>query len=151
MTHLRRIPTIATWVSTVMLALTLLLAAASYWLNPWANYLSIGNDFHAGVEWRRNVDIRLVFFNDAAYGPYNGSMTSVMGAPPIDEERAFGDTAGIYYRYFRDGADTLWTLKLSLWYPAGLFALFPCWQGFRTLWQTTQPIDLDNDLTPLDS
>lgn len=133
----QRLFRIATWACTVLLALTVAFAVSSHWLNPWSHRLSFGNHFHVSVFWSHDLDIRLVFFNDANYGPYKGSMMSIVGAPPIDEKRAFGDTAGIYYRYFRDGPDTLWTLMLSIWYPAVLFSLLPGWYGLRRVWSAS--------------
>lgn len=79
-----------------------------------------------------------MFFNDADYGPYRGSMLGVVDDqgnvyPPREEEAYFGDTAGIYYRYFRWPDATLSTLMVSLWYPAALFTVIPaCWWFLRS-------------------
>ena len=121
-----RAVTIATWSCAAFVALLLGLATASVWINPWDHYLSISQQFHIGI-WGRGVDIRLVFFNDADYGPYRGSMISLDGNPPVDRAVYFGDTAGIYYRYFGVTDSSLWTLMLSIWYPIALLAILPVW------------------------
>jgi hypothetical protein len=45
----------------------------------------------------------------------------------------YGDLPGIYYRYFEWASRTtsLWTLAVSMWYPAALFAMLPTWQFIR--------------------
>ena len=107
-----------------MVALLLGLSIASVWINPWDQYFSISRQFHIGI-WGQGLDVRLVFFNDADYGPYRGSMISLDGDPPLDRAVYFGDTAGIYYRYFRVAGSSLWTLMLLIWYPIALFATLP--------------------------
>ncbi|MDB5392332.1 MAG: hypothetical protein JWM11_7978 [Planctomycetaceae bacterium] len=94
--------------------------------NPWEHYLSFNKSFHVGV-WNREFDSRIVFFNDAEYGPYRGSLIGLEGSDPsLDPQiRAFGDTWGIYYRDLRWPDERLWTLMVSLWYPIILFALPP--------------------------
>jgi len=119
----------ATVLSTVLLAVAMLLFLAGYVFSPWEQYLSFGGDFHIGV-CARGLDSRIVFFNDAEYGPYRGSIIGIVGAdgnvyPPLERQRAFGDSWGIYYRYFQWSDSTLWTLTVTLWYPIGLFAIIP--------------------------
>ncbi len=121
----RQTLTIATWVSGALLSLMLVLAFASIWINPWDHRLSLSDGFHVGVL-GRGFDVRLAFFNDADYGPYRGSITR------LDEHPVrvlhFGDTAGVYYRYFRWADYTLWTLMVSVWYPTAFFAILPAWR-----------------------
>jgi hypothetical protein len=123
----------ASIISTLLLVLTLIFCVASIWINPWNYRLSLSNNFHLGV-WGQTFDIRLVIFNDAEYGPYRGSIISVSDGqgnefPKVDRKIGFGDTAGVYYRYFRwPDSTVLWTLMISLWYFVALFAILP------TLW-----------------
>lgn len=127
---------IATWISTGCLGFTLVLAIASAWINPWDHHLSISEDFHIGV-WGRGWDVRLVFFNDRNYGPYRGSVISLDGFPVMQQELGFGDTAGIYLRYFHWSHETLWTFMLLIWYPTVMFAILPVWQLLRRNTGTT--------------
>lgn len=113
-----------------MLIAMLGLAVYSLWMNPWDHRLSVGQHFHVSV-WGGDWDIRLVFFNDADYGPYRGSTISVDGNPPLRRELYFGDTAGVYYRYFGLAGSALWTLMVSIWYPVALFSILPSWQLLR--------------------
>jgi hypothetical protein len=77
------------------------------------------------------LDPRLAIFNDPI-GPYLGSIVGLEGTDSPKSEVAFGDFAGIYYRYFlfEDG-ETNWTLMVSLWYPLVLFACLPTIWIFR--------------------
>jgi hypothetical protein len=45
----------------------------------------------------------------------------------------YGDLPGIYYRHFTWASQktSLWTLAVSLWYPAALCAVLPIWQFAR--------------------
>lgn len=57
----------------------------------------------------------------------------LVGDESAVERRAFGDTLGIYYRYFRwtvSGA-TLWTLSVSLVYPLAMFTVLPLVWAWR--------------------
>ena len=135
----QRVLTVATWFSVALLGVTLLLAVASFWINPWDHRLPFADRFHVGV-WRRGWDIRLVFFNDAEYGPYHGSIIQLADEqgnlyPPLESDVRLGDTAGVYFRYFRWADATLWTFMVFIWYPAAVFAILPayCWiRRFRT-------------------
>lgn len=125
-----------TVLSTVLLAFAILLFFAGYVISPWEQYLSFSGDFHVAV-WGRGLDSRIVFFNDAEYGPYRGSIIGLVGPdgnvyPPLERERAFGDSWGIYYRYFQWSDSTLWTLMVTLWYPIALFALIPMTRLLRS-------------------
>lgn len=104
-------------------AISLILSAATFVLNPWNHRLSLGPEFHVGV-WRFGHDSlgRIMFFSDREYGPYRGSLIDLkfgdVIVSPFDRRVEWGDTCGIYYRWFhRPDGTTLWTLALSLWYP----------------------------------
>jgi len=119
-----------TALSTALCGLAILLFVGGYKLSPWEYRLSFGDSFHVGVWARGGLDSRIVFFNDAEYGPYRGSIIGLVGSngslyPPLDRDVRFGDTWGVYYRYFQRGGGTLWTLMVSLWYPIALFAILP--------------------------
>ena len=120
---------IATVVSAVMLAVSILLFLVGYVFNPWDYHVSFSDDSYVGV-WSRGLDSRLVIFNDAEYGPYLGSIIGLVGAdgniyPPIEREEAYGDSLGVYYRAFQWADSTFWTLMVTLWYPVALFAIMP--------------------------
>jgi len=120
---------LATAISTALLFLFLLLFVTGYLTNPWNHYLSINDSFHVCV-WNRGLDSRIVFFNDAEYGPYRGSIIGIEGADGNVStqrlrENAFIDAWGIYYRYFQWPKAKIWTLMISLWYPILLFAILP--------------------------
>ncbi|MFW6114477.1 MAG: hypothetical protein ACOC7K_01925 [bacterium] len=116
-------------ISFSLLAVILALAIASIWIHPWNHRLTITEGFHIGA-WGRDWDVRLVLCNDLDYGPYCGSIIGIVDdegnvQPPLEDEAHFGDMAGIYYRYFRWADATLWTLMVSLWYPASMSAVLP--------------------------
>lgn len=116
--------------STTLLVLTILLFVGGYKLSPWEYRLSFGDSFHVGVWARDGLDSRIVFFNDAGYGPCRGSIIGLVGSdgnvyPPRIREVYIGDTWGVYYRYFQWIDGTLWTLMVSLWYPIVFFAMLP--------------------------
>jgi hypothetical protein len=120
---------LATILSTVMLGIASLLFLLGFFLNPWDHHLSCGEKFHVAV-WNRGLDSRLVFFNNAQYGPYRGSLLGILDAegnvyPKRKWEQSFGDSWGAYYRYFQWTDATLWTLMISLWYPISAFAIIP--------------------------
>lgn len=125
----RRAFKIVTVVSTVLLAITVLLFLAGFVISPSDHYVSFNDDFHVGI-WGGGLDSRIVFFNDAEYGPYHGSIIGLVHAdgdvhPPLVREEAFGNSWGIYYRYFQWSDATLWTLAVTLWYPIAIFAITP--------------------------
>lgn len=118
----RRAFNIVTLASTVLLAITIALWVMTFWLNPWDHYISLGSHFHISVWGNEHSIGRVVLFNSISYGPYRGS---IINASAILSEAHFGDTAGIYFRYFRFHQGILWTLMLSLWYPLALFSIAP--------------------------
>jgi hypothetical protein len=135
----RRLLNFVSVVSTVMLAFAVLLFLAGYFFHPSDYSLTVSDDCHVGV-WGRGFDSRIVFFNDREYGPYRGSIIGLTDAdgnlyPPLEEKAAFGDSWGIYYRYFRWSDSTLWTLMVSLWYAISLFAIVP---GIRLMRRTSR-------------
>ena len=112
-----------------MLVISILLFLVGYIASPWDYYLSFSDDSHVGV-CTRGLDSRFVFFNDAEYGPYSGSIIGLVDEdgniyPPLEREEAFGNSWGIYYRYFPRSGSTLWTLTVTLWYPIAVFAIMP--------------------------
>jgi hypothetical protein len=120
---------IAVSASAVLLVITLAVVIAGIWANPWDHAISFNQDFYIAV-WNRGFDSRLVFFNDREYGPYRGSIIALVDSAkprsPFERELRFGDTWGIYYRYFRwPNGQVLWTLMMSLWYPVAIFAILP--------------------------
>ena len=125
----RRALKILTVLSTMVHGAAVLLFLGGFGLNPWDHYVSFSDSCHVGV-WGRGFDSRIVFFSDAEYGPYCGSIIGLVDAdghvyPPLEHEEAFGDSWGIYYRYFQWSDATLWTLMVSLWYPIVIFAIMP--------------------------
>jgi hypothetical protein len=105
----------------VPLTISLLILLVAPFLDPAENHVSFGRTFHVSAECRK-FDSRIVFFNDSEYGPYCGSVIGLSDDdgnvyPPLERQLGFGNTWGIYYRYFRWSDATLWTLTVSLWYP----------------------------------
>ncbi len=130
----RRTLNVITLVSTVLLVETLVLLLVSPSIKPRDHHLTLGDNFHIGVFGRR-----LTFFNDSNYGPYRGSIIGFVDdqgnlQPTLEREIGFGETLGVYYRYFRwnDGG-VLWTLMISLWYPTILFSVLPILWYIRLL------------------
>ena len=126
-------------ISALLMACTVILWAWSFWTDPYKSNLSASNAFHIGL-----YDGRVEFFSDK-FGPYHGSIIALTSPErPIErifaERRGFGDTAGIYYRYFRwaNSGAVLWTLSVSLFYPMIVFAVLPLtwtWKGRQRIWQ----------------
>ena len=120
---------IATLISIVLVIATALLIVVSYFFSPWEHYyVSFTERAHVGV-WGRGLDPRIVFFNHPD-GPYCGSIIGIIDSegnlhPPLIREESFGDSWGIYYRYFQWADAKLWTLMVSLWYPLAIFAILP--------------------------
>ena len=116
--------------SWIGLAITLMLVVASIWTDAYNHHLSLTDELHVGVGMYGGLNPRLVIFNNDEYGPYRGSIIAFTDSQgntiggPIDE-RYFGDTAGIYYRWFLWPKGPLWTLMISLWYPATFFSVLP--------------------------
>ncbi|MEX0712327.1 MAG: hypothetical protein WD278_08250 [Pirellulales bacterium] len=114
------------------------LVLAGYVFRPWEHSLSFGESFHVGV-FNRGLDSRLVCFSHSKY-PYFGSIIGIVDAegniyPPLKRRVAFGDTWGVYYRYFQWSDSILWTLMFSLWYPIALFATMPVAWMLRRLFR----------------
>jgi hypothetical protein len=146
----RRLFPLVSAVSAAMAALTLLLSACSFRLDPRESRLSLGPACHIGVCQRigGNSLGRLVLFSDGKYGPYRGSLIALSDGkggsmPPIDRRVSWGDSCGIYFRYWRwANGPAVWTLTVSLWYPLLLSAVLPAFcvgrrARFRRLVQST--------------
>lgn len=114
------------WVCVALIAfcsLSVLLLAASFAIDPLQQRISLAADFHISL-----LRGRVCFFNDAEYGPYCGSIIGIVDEdgntyPPLEREIAWGDSWGVYYRYFRWADSKLWTLMVSLWWPIVVFGL----------------------------
>lgn len=107
-----RAQSIAFRTSVVILCFFFLLVLFGYVSNAWEHRLSLSRNFHIGV-WNTGLDSRLVFFNDAEYGPYRGSIVGLAGSE-YPHTSAFGDTFGVYYRHFT--------------WPDSVLCLFPSWR-----------------------
>ena len=106
----------------ILLLLSIALFAASYNVgDPRKRHISLSRGFHVSLTERGDFDARIVFFSDAEYGPYQGSLVSVSAVdgsePEYPKSLGFGDLLGIYFRHFRWPDQVLWTLAVSLWYP----------------------------------
>jgi len=136
-----RVSSIASFVSAAFAVCTLGLWLATFSVSPWHHYVLLTRRFHVSVWSGFSGDTlgRLVIFNNADYGPYRGSIIGIMDEkgevyPRLDHSVEFGDSFGVYYRYFRwPGGGTLWTLMLSLWYPLVLFSILPVFWVFWRL------------------
>jgi hypothetical protein len=130
---IRRIFNTLSLISAILLACTVLLWVWSFWADSRNDFLSFSDNFHVGL-----FDGRIDFFSDK-HGPYHGSVISLSSGegaafPAFAERRGFGDTLGIYYRYFRwaDSGIVLWTFSATLLYPMILFSFLPlCWAWKR--------------------
>ena len=126
---------ISVTVSILIFATSAILFATGCFTDPWKHRVSVGDSFHIGV-WNQGLDSRIIFFNNAKYGPYRGSLIDVIDengkrhSPPL-EERAIGDSWGVYYRYFRWADVALWTLMVTLWYPLSLSSLVLAMQFWK--------------------
>ncbi len=109
---------ILTLVSFILLCLTGFLFYLSYRITAWEESFSLRDDFHISL-YRKANDCRLAFFNVKNY-PYTGSVVS-----NDTKIRGFGNFLGIYYRNLSSEEGILWTLYISLWWPAVLFSISP--------------------------
>ena len=130
-----RLAKAGTIVSLLGLVACLVLAMASPSVEDLrVQRLRLSRGFYISVaNW--GVDVRLAFYNHPE-GPYTGSIISLEDDqgnvyPPIEREVAFGNTLGIYYRYFRWPGTTLWTLLVSILYPMAFFSVLPLLQLIR--------------------
>ena len=123
---IRRIFNTLSLISAILLACTVILWAWSFLDQPRKDCLSFSGDFHVRLlRWPHD------FFSDKD-GPYHGSIIALSSPKkPVErifsKQQGFGDTLGIYYRYFRwaDSGAVLWTLSVSLFYPMIVFAVLP--------------------------
>ena len=144
---------VATFASTILLCGTIILLVAAFFVNPKGQKISLTNNFHVSVWEGFGGDIigRLVFFNNAEYGPYSGSIMRFGGESDKEarwgwsvgnydlggittinpkgnvDKLGFCTLPGIYFRHWKihDEARSLWTLMVSLWYPLFLFSILP--------------------------
>jgi hypothetical protein len=136
---------IATILSTVLLALTIILFVgwpAMPSTSPPAHYLSITDDFHVGFYCGY-----IAFYNDVNCGPFHGGIIHLSDSShPVHTDKAgFGETLGIYYRYYHwwDSGEILWTLLVSLIYPAAVFSILPVTWLWRR-WRQTHRLPTDS-------
>lgn len=88
-------------------------------------FISLSDACHISLD-ARDMDARLVLFNDASYGPFLGSIISMAPGPNGAKVSGIGDVAGIYYRMIRwPNGDFHWTLSLSLVYPLVIAMVLP--------------------------
>ena len=118
-----RLLNLAAILSTIFLVVLIVAWFVAGEVQPTEKHLSLSSGCYLSIDaWGPSrTDARLEIFNDAQYGPYRGSIIEIAGPnyPSRISKITFGDTAGIYYRYFRWPDDRkLWTLSLSLIYPA---------------------------------
>lgn len=141
----RRVFGITSCASAALLLISVTLFIAGHWLTAHHYHPSINDHFHIGVLSGRGEGM-LVFFSDADYGPYRGSIidlnNSVTGT--------YGDGPGYYYRSFsKAGTPLLWTLMVSLWYAIIPASILPT--IYSLLWlrrRHTSSSDDDSITTP---
>jgi hypothetical protein len=115
---------LASLISLVLFCVSLCAFLVSYSIDPAERRLSLAENFHLSL-WNG----RVVIFNDD-HGPYRGGilfLTDDKGSRSrkLQKEVYWGDTAGIYFRYFQWPKATLWTLKVSCLWPMGLCLILP--------------------------
>ena len=128
---------LATGVSVMLLIGMLLLTFAGKMAGTSGLPLSLTDDLHLST-WSQWWDVRLVVFNDLKHGPGQEEKVWTI-KPPADpdtlemNEQQLGDTLGVYAHIEQPlhGALT-WSVAVSLWYLAALFALLP------VLWMVEQ-------------
>ena len=109
---------IATIVSAVLLSLCVAATVLGVIADPSRHRIALGDEFFLGVHRFRGIQIRFVAFSDPV-GPYRGSIINGVANP---SRHGFGDTAGIYWRYFRwpttvgQPRTVLWTLSVNCLY-----------------------------------
>jgi hypothetical protein len=126
-----RLLNIAAAVSATAFCAIVVVWVAAGSVDPSKQFVSLSAACHISID-ARGADARLAVFNDANYGPYRGSILSIVGDPNAPTVQGFGDAAGIYYRMIQwpDGAQ-LWTLYVSLAYPLMAAAVLPCIWAIR--------------------
>ncbi len=124
---------IATAVTGFLSACILSLWLASAFVDLSAYRISFTQQLHACLSHIDGAMPRLVLFNDAAYGPYRGSIASigVSSSEFPQQVIGWGDCLGVYFRHLSSAnGRTPWTLAVSLWYPvllvSAIFALRIC-------------------------
>ena len=122
--------------SFVLCGVSAVLFVVSFAMHPKDDRVSFTDEFHVSLS-----DGRVFFFSDSDMGPYCGGIIQLSDGSgdtpsPFEREVTWGDSLGVYYRYFRDTdptIPTLWTLAVSLLWPVGIFGwpsvfcLCLCW------------------------
>jgi hypothetical protein len=125
MTVGKRLFNIAAVISTMVFCATLIAWLAASRVDPRKQFISLTSTCHISLL-AHQADARLVLFNDADYGPYQGSFLAFAGDPNFPQIKGIGDIAGLYYRFIRwPDATFLWTLTISLLYPVIFAAVLP--------------------------
>ncbi len=105
----------------------------------WKPWISLNPQCHISVCGFGNSSVsRLNMFNNPTYGPYRGSVIELSKGPDdeptVKLKAAFGDSYGIYYRYFEwPDKSVLYTLSVTLWYPLIGFAIAPFYWLVRSI------------------
>src|SRR5262245_61278640 len=104
----RRLFNVASFVSAVFAGGTVVLWLATFLTAPWDHRVPVTRSFYIGVWNGLSGDTlgRLVVFNDPDDGPYRGSIIQVVDGkrtltPRVARQLVWGDSFGVYYRYFR--------------------------------------------------
>ena len=120
--------------SLIISVVSVMLLAVSISLYPWDHRISLAENLHIGL-WCS----RIVFFNDADYGPYRGSVVALSDDDDDVPFKTEGiDFPGVYVRYIhRTDFPPLWTVMVSLFWPAAIFAgpsvywMWRCWRRLQ--------------------
>jgi len=119
-----RATSFATLLSTALLCLTGGITLVGWLSTEQLHSFRITEGIHIGIS-GGSVGSRFVFYNNARYGPYTGSVVGLVG-DDVPVQRGFGDSLGVYYRHFFWPDHVVWTLAVTVWYPLVLFAIWPC-------------------------
>lgn len=124
------------WLSTAAAILLSILVFSMRMRGDWEYRLvSVGSTFHLalttfGQDWLP----RFAFYSDLDYGPYRGSIISLAPLTSTPQFH-FGDTLGIYVRYWRFPTGAFWTVAVSAWYPIAVLVAVPAVALTRRLCQ----------------
>ncbi len=130
--------------SVVLFYLWLCAFLLSFAIDPDERRVSLAENLHVSL-WKGSV----VIFSDGEYGPYRGSILYLVdenGDSPFKpvQEIKWGETAGIYVRYFRWPDATLWTVWVSCLWPMGLCLIVPTANALRRWWQGKQTANVSD-------
>lgn len=124
------------------------LLVVGYLNRPVVKSLALTENLHLGV-WSRDLDSRLVFFNEDEYNPSN--LPSHFRGSRIQKTATFSMIPGIYYRYIRTDADTQWVCQISLWYPIIISGLLSVHYFLKETFSKNFPGKTDANNSPEDS